>query len=132
MLSALTVFELAGSHSGGKLVGENLAGGTDPGGIVGGPVETAEMTCVTNGNDGKFGHVTDKCCGVRDPPLDSAFASRLSGQDKEEKTVDVESKKVSSAAGEKVGSSEPKTWSSLFSKKPTGKSSFLPVTSKTS
>ena len=131
MQSALSVFELAGLHSGGNLVGENLEGGTDPGGIVGGSMEITGTTSGNDGNDGKSGHVTEKCCGVRNPPLGSASAYRLSGQDKEEKTVDVESKKVSSTTGEKVGSLEPKTWSSLFGKKPTGKSSFPPVTSKT-
>lgn len=73
---------------------------------MGGPGKTAGTISVADGNDGKSGHVVDTCCGVRDPPLDSTYASRLSGQDKEEKKDEVESNKVVSSVGEKVGSSE--------------------------
>jgi hypothetical protein len=128
----LSVFELASSLSGRKLIGENLAGGTDPGGTVGGAGKSAGTSSVFEGVDGKFGHAIVSCCGVRDRPLVSTFVSRASGQDKEEKKEIAESNKACSSDGEKVGPSEPKTWSSLFGRKLNGKSSFPPVTSRSS
>ena len=129
-MSGLSVFELVGSVSGGNLVGENLAGGTDPGGIVGGSVETFGSTSGIDGNVGKDGLTPDKACGVRIQPLGPDPVVCLAGLDKEGATDVVKSKKDLCPAEAKAGPFEPKSWSSLFGKKPTGKSSFPPVTSK--
>lgn len=109
MSGALTVFELAGLQEGGKLVGENLAGGTDPGGTVGGPGKNNGSRSLADRDVGKSGHVSDSCCGVRDPSLDSSSAPFVSGHDLEKEKDHVESNKVKSPDGLQVGSSEHRT-----------------------
>ena len=73
---------------------------------------------------------SDTSCGVRDLPLDSPSSFHASGQDLQKEKDNVESNKEKTSEGLKVWFSEQRTWSSLFSKKYNGKSSFLLVTTK--
>ena len=70
-MGALLEFESASSQEGGKLVGENLAGGTDPGGTVGGFGKNDGTKSLVNVDNGKSSCELDTSCGVHDPPLDS-------------------------------------------------------------
>ena len=128
-MGALSDFESAGSQEGGKLVGENLAGGTDPEGIVGGFGKNDGTKSLADVDNGKSLCESDPFGGFCAPPLDSS-AFQVLGQDlKKEKDI-VDSNKEKSSEGLKVGFSEQRTWSSLFGKKPNGKSFFLSVTAK--
>ena len=84
-MGALIIFELAGSQEGGKLVGENLAGGTNLGGTVGGTEKNLskndgiENIFKANMNNGMSMCATGSRCGIHDPPLDFPFASHALG-----------------------------------------------------
>ena len=78
-------------------------------------------------SEGKFSCMSESFGGACAPLLDSfAFQEQRSDLEKENKIVDPNKEK--SPKGRKVGCSEQKSWSSMFDKKPIGKSLFLPVT----
>ena len=130
IVSALSDFESTGLQIGRKLVGENLAGGTDPGGTVKGFGKHGGTDSLADVENGKSLCKSNPSCGIRVPPVDSTSALHVSGQDLEKETDNVESIKEKSLEGPKIGFSKQRTWSSLLGKKPSGKSFFLSVTAK--
>ena len=85
-MGALSIFELASSQLGGKLVGENLAGGIDPRGTLGCTKKNlpkddeTERIFMANVDNGKSMCATSSRCGVHDPPLDFPSISHVLGQ----------------------------------------------------
>ena len=129
-MGALSDFESTSSQEGGKLVGENLAGGTDPGGTVKGSGKHGGTDSLADVDNGKSSCKSDPCCGVCVPPVDSTTVLHVLGQDLKKETDNVESIKEKSSKGLKKGFSKQRSWSSLLGKKPSGKSFFPPVTTK--
>ena len=78
-MGALSDFESAGSQVGGKLVGDNLAGGIDPRGTVEGSGKHDGIDSLADVENGKSSCKSDPSCGVRVPPLDSPFSLHVSG-----------------------------------------------------